>query len=96
MSRCANLCWKLLRIRSILGVSTHISAPNNNTICVTDLKKCPDTFGSAPYRIKICDNRPQIFPAFQRLPTTVGQSSSPVVITRPRYLNAITFSKGVP
>ena len=61
VSRCTTLCWKLLRARSILGVSTHVSAPNNTTACVTALEKCPNTFGSAPSRIKICDNRPQIY-----------------------------------
>ena len=39
--RCATLCWKLPRSRSILGIITHFSAPNNNTACVTDLKKNP-------------------------------------------------------
>ena len=44
-----------------MGVSTHVYALNNNTACVTALKKCPDTFGSAPSRINIRDNRPQLF-----------------------------------
>ena len=32
------LHWKLLRVRSVLGVSTHVSSPNNNTAWVTALK----------------------------------------------------------
>ena len=48
VSRRATLCWKLLRARSIFGVSTHVSAPNNSTACVTALKNFPNTFGSAP------------------------------------------------
>ena len=35
------LCWKLLRACSILGVSTHVSALNNNTACVTALENSP-------------------------------------------------------
>ena len=49
---------KLLRDRSILGVTTHVSAPNNKTAWVTALKKLPDTFGSAHPRIKIRNNPP--------------------------------------
>ena len=48
VSRCANLCWKLLMARSILGVSNHVSAQNNNTDYVTALNKCPYTFGFYP------------------------------------------------
>ena len=96
VSRRATLCWKLPRARSILGVSTHVSAPNNNTACVTALKNCPDTFGSYPSRLNIRDNRPQLFLALWRLNTTAGQSSSIAVITRPRYLNAVTVSNGSP
>ena len=33
-SRHATLCWKPPRARSILGVSTHVSAPNNNNACI--------------------------------------------------------------
>ena len=33
--RRVDLCWKLPRARSTLGVSTHVSSPNNNTACVT-------------------------------------------------------------
>ena len=57
----ATLCWKLIRDCSILGVSNYVSATNNNTAYVTALKKCSDTFGSAPSRIKIRDNCPQLF-----------------------------------
>ena len=35
VSHRTTLCWKLIRSRSILGVSTHISALNNNTACVS-------------------------------------------------------------
>ena len=35
--RHVNLCWRLSRACSILGVSTHISAPNTNTVCNTTL-----------------------------------------------------------
>ena len=56
--RRATLCWKLLRSRSILGFGNHVSTLSKNTTCVIALKKCPDTFGSAPSRIKIRDNRP--------------------------------------
>ena len=65
----ASLCWKLPRTRSILGVSTHASARNNNNACVTAFKKCPNTFGSAPYWINIHNIRPQLFLTLQRLPT---------------------------
>ena len=41
VSRWATLCQKLLRSRSILGVNTHVSAPNNNTTCVTAFKNAP-------------------------------------------------------
>ena len=58
------LCRKLLRPRSILGISTHVSVLNNSTAWVTTLEKSPDTFGSAPSRIKISDNHPQLFLSF--------------------------------
>ena len=45
VSRRATLCWKLLRARSILGVSNHVSAPNNSTACVTALKNVPTPLG---------------------------------------------------
>ena len=48
VSRHATLCWKLLRARSILGVSTHVSAPNNNTTCVTTLKNTPTPLDTPP------------------------------------------------
>ena len=38
---CVTLCWKLSRARSILGVSTHVSAPISNTACNTALKNVP-------------------------------------------------------
>ena len=58
VSHCATLCWKLTSSRYILGVITHVSAPNNNTACVTALKKYPDTFESSPSRLNIRNNRP--------------------------------------
>ena len=58
------LCLKLISSRSILGFSTHVSDPNNNTSWVTALEKIPDTFVSAPSRLKIRNNRPQLFLAF--------------------------------
>ena len=94
MSRYATLCWKLLKARSILEVSTHVSSPNNNTACITALKIYPNTFRSAPSWLKIRNNRLQLFLTFLRLPTTACQSSSTAIITRPRYLNTVTFSKG--
>ena len=96
VSRRATLCWKLPRARSILGVITHVSYPNNNTACVTALKTFPGTFESAPSRLNIRDNRPQLFLDLRRLPTTAGQSSSTAVSTRPRYLNAVIFSNFSP
>ena len=54
----------------------------------------PDTFGSAHSRLSIQDNRLQFFRALPRLPTTSSQSLSPAVNTRPRYQNAVTFSRG--
>ena len=93
VSRCATLFWKLLKAPSILRVSIHVFAPNKNTACVAAFKKCLDTFVSAPSRISIRNNYPQLFPALGRLPTTADQSSSPAVIIRPRYLNTVTFSK---
>ena len=38
VNRRVTLCWKLLKYRSILGVSTHISASNSNNACVAALK----------------------------------------------------------
>ena len=87
---------KLRRALSILGVSTNISSPKNNNACVTALRKCPIPFRSAPSPLKISNNHPQLFLALWRLPTTTGHSSSTAFITRPRYLNAATFSRGVP
>ena len=54
----------ILRACYILGISAHVSAPNNNTVCVAALIKCPNTFGSAPSWLKIRDNRPQLFLSF--------------------------------
>ena len=56
--------------------------------------KIPDTFGSAPSRINVRDSRSQLFLALLMLPTTAGQLSSLAVNTRPRYLNAVTFTSG--
>ena len=76
-------CWKLSRSRSILGVSTHVSAPNRNNTYTTSLKKFPNTLASAPSRHSIRDKCPQLFRAFYRLPATAGQLLYPVVITVP-------------
>ena len=78
LSRLATLCWKLPRSHSILGVSTHVSYPNNNTACVTALKQCPDTFVSALSRINIRDNPPPTLP----FPLKVAYHCRPVIISR--------------
>ena len=87
---------KLSSARSICEVSTHVSAPNSRTACTTALKKFPDTLLSAPSLLKIFASRPQLFRAFTKFPATAGQSSSPAVITRPRYLKVVTVSSGFP
>ena len=92
----AALCMKLYSARSIRGVSTHFSGPNIRTACTTSLKKFPDTLLSAPSLLKTRDIHPQLFRAFAKFPTTAVQSSSPVVITRPRYLKVATVSSGFP
>ena len=53
-------------------------------------------FGSSPSRLRIRDNRPQLFRAFPRLPTTASYSSYPVVNTLPRYQNEKIFCIGSP
>ena len=94
VNRCTTLCWKLLRTHSIRGVRTHVSAPKSNTACTNALNNNPETFGSAPYRLRIFVICTQLFLALLRLPATAGQSSPPVVSTLPRYLNDITVSNG--
>ena len=54
----AALCMKLYIARSILEVSTHISAPRSSTACTTAVKKLPDTLLFALSQIKIRDSRP--------------------------------------
>ena len=49
------------------------------------LLKKRDILGSAPYWPRILVVRIQLFQAFLKLPVTVGQLSSPAVITRLRY-----------
>ena len=44
----ATLCWRILRARSILGVSTHVSALNNNNTYVTALKNVPTPLDPPP------------------------------------------------
>ena len=87
---------KLSSALSILGFITHIYTPNCRTACTTALKKLTETLLSAPSLLKIVDSRLQLFRAFTKFPATAGQSSSPAVITRPRYLKVGTVSSGFP
>ena len=73
------LCWKLPRARPMQGVSTHVTNPNKRTTCTTVLENIPETLGMAPYHPRILASRDQLFCAFQRSPTIVGQSSSDAV-----------------
>ena len=66
----ATLCWDLLKSRSIRGFRTHVSAHKSNNTCATALKNNPETFGSAPSRLKIRVIRVQLFLAFLRLTDT--------------------------
>ena len=61
VSRCANLCWNLIRDCSIWGFRTHVSSPKSNTACTTALKNNPKIFGSAPSRLRILIIRIQLF-----------------------------------
>ena len=76
-----------LSARSIFGVTTHVSATNSSTYCTTALKKFPDIRVVAPSLLSIPCILPQLFRAFAKFPATAGQSSSPAVITLPRYVN---------
>ena len=49
---------KLYIARSILEVSTHISAPSSSTACTTAVKKLPDTLLFALSQLKIRDSCP--------------------------------------
>ena len=66
-----------LIVLSILGDTTHVSAPNRSTCCTTALKKLPDTRLVSPYLISIPCSLLQLFLAFTRFTATAGQSSSP-------------------
>ena len=92
----AALCMKLSSARSICGISTHVSNLNSRTCWTTALKNFPDTLLSATSLLKIFVSRPQIFRSLTRFHATAGQSSSPAIINRPRFLNCLTVSIGFP
>ena len=75
------------------GVITHVSDPNRRTACTTSLKKIPDTRGlltSCPSILYICA---QLFRAFQRFYTLIGQYLSAAIKIHPRYLNKVTVAR---
>ena len=78
------------------GVRTHVSDQNRITACTTALNNIPETRGMEPSRPIFLTSHVQIFRAYQRFPTTSGQSSSAAVKTHPRYLNEVTVSRGMP
>ena len=51
------------------------------------LEKFPEIRGVAPSLLNIPCIFPQLFCAFAKFPATAVQSSSPAVITLPRYVN---------
>ena len=53
ISRRATWSWNPPRTLPMRGVATQVSEPKSNTACTTDLKKNPDTRGSAPYLLRI-------------------------------------------
>ena len=79
-----------------MGFRTHVSGLKINTACTAALDTNPAILGSAPSRPRILVVQVQLFLALLRLPATSGQLSSPVVSTRPRYLNDVTVSNGFP
>ena len=94
--RCATLCLELPKTHSMRGVRNHVSELKRNTACTTDLNNIPDTIGSAPFQASILVRCAQLFYVFFNFTTTTGQFSSPDVKTRPRYLNKVTVSSGLP
>ena len=74
-----------LSARSILGDTTHVSAPNRSTCCTTALKKFPNSRFVAPSLLSTPCSLPQLFLAFPRFPATAGQSSSSSVRILPRH-----------
>ena len=68
------------------GVITYVYDLNMSTTCTTALKNTPNNRGLVPYHPIILAIRSQLFRAFQRFPTSSGQSSLATVNTRPRYL----------
>ena len=73
------------------GVSTHVYDPNKRTAYTTALKKTPDTRRLEPSLPRILASRAQIFHDLRSFPTTVVQTSSADVKTRPRYFNEVTI-----
>ena len=67
------------------GVTTQASKPKSNTACTTDLKKNPDTRGSAPSMMRILVILFHTALARDKFLTTVGQLLSAAEITRPSY-----------
>ena len=86
------VCINALNARSIIGDTTHVSAPNSSTCFTIALKKLPDTHFVAPSLLRIPCSLPQLFLAISEFPATAGQSSSPSVKILPRYLNLETVS----
>ena len=76
------------------GVTTHLSAPKNNTDWTTYLNKNPDTRGLFPSVLKIPYMLRQTVRAFSSFCTTVRHSPSTANRTLPRYFKDRTISRG--
>ena len=87
VSRLASPWRNALSARSIFGATAHVSAPNSSTCCTTALNKFPEIRVVAPFLLSIPCILSQLFRNFAKFPATAGQSSSPAVITLPRYVN---------
>ena len=78
------------------GVTTKVYDPRSNTACTTDLEKNLDTRSYAPSLLRILVILFHTALTRDKFLTTAGQSTYAAKITRPRYREEVTISRGRP
>ena len=96
VSSIATRAWNPPRDFPMRGVTTQVYDPKSSTACTMDLKNNPDTRGTDPSLLMMCDILLQTTLSQDKFFTTSGQSLSAADINSTRYLKEVTISRGCP